>query len=393
MQRDGDASGQVPVQESGPSSGRTGGAATPSVLPDLLRAEPRTSLDGSLAALATELEQVVGGIDPVVRQKTRRRLLAVAAVGRPASAPETRLGLLRRRPFLPRVAVLTGIVALAVGVTAHLSASALPGDRLYGVKTAREHLSIFLTTNLHSDGVARLVLADRRVGELEQLAPTVVAAGGPRGSSVLAGRADDAHLAGLEVSTLHAFDTQTQAGMRSLVADGRAEDAALVVRFTDQMTDRLTALQPRLEPTAQDVVATSLDMLVSARAVAVTALGAPATLASAPVLPPVTVPSPTVSDAPLPVLPTPPPVEVATTQPPTVLPTVPVAAPTTPAPALAPTPSSTPTAAPTSTTTAPASPPTSTSPAPSSPDPVQSILGPVISLLPTPLPADGPHNS
>jgi hypothetical protein len=105
---------------------------------------------------------------PVMRERFRNelrsRLMSEAAV---VLAPRRRAPLfLFLRPALAAAAVAVLVLAGATGA----SASSLPGDFLYGVKRAGENVQVALTF----DDLARMQLlselADRRLGELAEVA-------------------------------------------------------------------------------------------------------------------------------------------------------------------------------------------------------------------------------
>jgi hypothetical protein len=107
---------------------------------------------------------VVGPTDEF-RLALRQRLLAVGAVA-PAAAPPT------AAPWRRRLVAAGAVVAIATGgaaATAVASEHALPGDRLYDVKRAMEHVQLALASSDVAKGERSLAIASTRLGEVQAL--------------------------------------------------------------------------------------------------------------------------------------------------------------------------------------------------------------------------------
>jgi hypothetical protein len=116
---------------------------------------------------------------PIFRAAARQRLMQriggespPAVVPLPSAGPggpaQARPAFLRRR-WVWRIAA--GLLAATVAVVATLttSASALPGDPLYGLKTAREELDLRLATDDQAEVLSMLQRADARLDETSRL--------------------------------------------------------------------------------------------------------------------------------------------------------------------------------------------------------------------------------
>lgn len=149
----------------------------------LLGAEDAGAPDGvspdlaRLVTLARALPVPETSMAPEVRDRMRRRLVAMAAVsataspdaGRPARAGERRsLGhwLGQRRTVAAAGMIVVLLLILGVGSAAR---DALPGDPLYRVKTATEAIRLATTSGKVARGERHLAMASERLTEVQQL--------------------------------------------------------------------------------------------------------------------------------------------------------------------------------------------------------------------------------
>jgi hypothetical protein len=108
---------------------------------------------------------VVAGPTDEFRLALRQRLLAVGAVA-PAPVLPT------AAPWRRRLVAAGAVVAIATGgaaATAVASEHALPGDRLYDVKRAMEHMQLALAHSDVAKGERYLAIASTRLGEVQAL--------------------------------------------------------------------------------------------------------------------------------------------------------------------------------------------------------------------------------
>jgi hypothetical protein len=233
-----------------------------------------------LSALAPALD---GEPDPAFRDRTRARLVAMAAVRtpEPAPVPAWRRALAARAPDAApnrwRTRATAGLAGAALTVTAlatlvALAADARPGDVLYGLKRGTEQTQLALAGD--GRGQTLLDFASTRLEELRALAgdqaAALPAAGGADSATpvVLAAGADPE----LVVETLDTMDRQTAEGASWLgdrsvatVDDGPLDDLAA---WAAGQSAGLAELQPDLPGEASADVQESLALLdvVSARA-------------------------------------------------------------------------------------------------------------------------------
>jgi uncharacterized membrane protein YgcG len=137
---------------------------------------------------AAELREIVGivaairpptvpGLDPAVRARQRRDLLAAISASGPArrfNGPEnqatpSRFSFFRAlRPGLAFGVSLVVAASALTGGTVYAARDALPGDSLYAVKTAAERVQLSLATSDADRVRLYLDLADRRLAEIER---------------------------------------------------------------------------------------------------------------------------------------------------------------------------------------------------------------------------------
>lgn len=237
-----------------------------------------------LSALAPALD---GEPDPDFRERTRARLVAMAAVRSPEPAPVPgwrRLLAARAPDAAPsrwRARATAGLAGAALTVTAlatlvALAADARPGDVLYGLKRGTEQTQLALAGD--SRGQTLLDFASTRLEELRALAgeqaSALPAAGGE--DTAVSGSAPAVLAAGadpeLVVETLDTMDQQTADGASWLgdravatVDAGPLEDLAV---WAAAQSAGLQELQPDLPGEAAADVQESLALLdgVGARA-------------------------------------------------------------------------------------------------------------------------------
>lgn len=149
------------------------------------------------------------GIDPAFRDRLRTRLVAVAQVHGVGTETDTPPASKRRVSLPRRAALLSGTLAVLIGLSGVGVASngAVPGDALYSVKRSREAAQLALAQSDSSRGQLHLQFARTRLTEA---------------SSV---RSDSAELS----RALDDMDADTRSAMRELgsVAVSRKSTAAL----------------------------------------------------------------------------------------------------------------------------------------------------------------------
>jgi Domain of unknown function (DUF5667) len=205
---------------------------------------------GRLQELAPRLD---GEPDPDFRAATRARLVAMAAVRQPATAPAPPLKRLLTAPAAParwRTRLTAGLAGAALTVTAlaglvAVSADAGPGDVLYGVKRGTEDTQLALAGDARR-GQTLLDFAGTRLTEL---------------GALLRDGADPA----LVADTLATMDAQTRQGAAwesRRAVDGR--DAATLERLAawqGGQSARLGALRPEIPAAAGERYDASLSLL------------------------------------------------------------------------------------------------------------------------------------
>jgi hypothetical protein len=115
-------------------------------------------------ALSTAGGMVAGPSDDF-RLALRQRLIAVGAVAPAPAAPTA-------APWRRRLVAAGAVMAIATGgaaATAVASEHALPGDRLYDVKRAVEHMQLALAHSDLAKGERYLAIASTRLGEVQAL--------------------------------------------------------------------------------------------------------------------------------------------------------------------------------------------------------------------------------
>ncbi|XVS64093.1 DUF5667 domain-containing protein [Actinosynnema sp. CA-299493] len=204
----------------------------------------------AVVALLREAAVTVGP-DEAAKARMRARVLGAA------EAPPTKLD----RPVRERRTGARGRLAVALaaalcllfslaGMSLLLSRDALPGDALYGVKRTAESASLGLTFGEESKGYKRLEFAAARVAEIETLVDRYrESGGGPLGGYLTA---------------LTDFDADAAAGSRVLTALGSSADRRVLEGlrdWADSQATRLTGLRASLPAEAADRAGTSLDLL------------------------------------------------------------------------------------------------------------------------------------
>jgi hypothetical protein len=140
-------------------------------LQDVLRRYPgrRDDLIG-LLQLSIDLGQLrPPAADPAFRLRARNRMLALAQRRRSLSNAPIRLGR-RLRPVLLAAAGVAASLALLAGGVSAASSTSLPGEPLYGVKTAIERIQLTLPADPATRARLQVQFADRRLGEAQRLA-------------------------------------------------------------------------------------------------------------------------------------------------------------------------------------------------------------------------------
>jgi hypothetical protein len=217
------------------------------------RAVSQRREDTVVARLSTLAPRLDGEPDPAWQATTRARLVAMAAVRTPEPAPVSPLRRLlapregRRSAWRTRLtAGMAGAAAAVTGLATvvALSADALPGDALYGVKRGTEQTQLVLAGDAR--GMALLGLASTRLDELGALL-------------------DEDPGADMVRDTLATMDQQTLEGAAWLA--GRAvetgEDAPLddLDGWTDGQSGSLGGLLPELPIAAQERAGDSVELL------------------------------------------------------------------------------------------------------------------------------------
>jgi hypothetical protein len=241
----------------------------------LLESGTRTDdpVAGPLLAVADALSAVPGveGPRPEFRAALRQRLVAVATVqgvGAPAESSLTRAraatGTWRVQRRLTALAagaaVITGVTGVALGAT-----RSLPGDPFYGVKRAAEGAQLATTVGTEPRGKRHLEFARTRLTEVEELAGTSAALAPAGDGAFIAAGGDQSGTAKLIVDTLHDMDVQTRDGANDLFAayrdSGSIEPLRALDRFTQDQYRRLQTLLPELPASAQPSARSSLALL------------------------------------------------------------------------------------------------------------------------------------
>jgi len=217
-----------------------------------------------------------GEPDPAFRAATRARLVAMAAVrtAEPAPASGLRRLLARADDLTPshwRSRLTAGLAGAAVAVTAlaglvAVSADALPGDALYGLKRGTEQTQLALASDA-SRGQTLLGFAGTRLDELEALvqdgASALPAAGASTagGTTVLAAGPDPE----LILETIETMDDETSEGAAWLTDRAvRTDDQQPLdelAAWADEQSAGLAVLGPEMPAEARDAVANSLALL------------------------------------------------------------------------------------------------------------------------------------
>ncbi|MBA2390777.1 MAG: hypothetical protein H0V67_11045 [Geodermatophilaceae bacterium] len=212
---------------------------------------------------------------PAFRAETRQRMLALAEqretpAGREPAGhrPGPRTAASRRLPapewgrrFAIPLAVVC-VVTATLGLLTLGSRDALPGDTLYAMKRAAEHVQLGLTWDRDERGFALLHFAETRLDEVTELvqAPGALAGGAP-GVSLAAGAATDEAV----LTTLAEMDQQTAAGISLLTAAAveRSDKATLDILPTWAAGQQrlLGALVDQMTRTEQDRARISLALL------------------------------------------------------------------------------------------------------------------------------------
>jgi Domain of unknown function (DUF5667) len=200
--------------------------------PAMARAELRR-----LVQLANELEASAAGSGPSPRFRAaaRARLLSAIDPAAPGTSNLTALDrtvrVRKRRPGRWLVRASAGLLAatLATGATLTASASALPGDPLYGLKQAREELSLRLALDDQDRVLAHLRQADARLDETARLLEQ--------------GRTTDA------LETAQQYDHSVERATTTFVVTIDSGDAA--VARTEHLETKLGEQQDRLEALLQ----------------------------------------------------------------------------------------------------------------------------------------------
>lgn len=181
--------------------------------------------DAALPETAALLGAVYGGAGTRVRAAARARHLAslrarAEELGRPAPAGVTELAprsARRGRRSLAVAAAWAAALLLGAGAAGMAADSALPGDALYGIKQAAEHVHLVLPGSSETAVARRLALTDRRLDEAEGLASAGSGDAGERGEQLAATIA--AALAELDAADAAAGD---DAALRRRVAAATA---------------------------------------------------------------------------------------------------------------------------------------------------------------------------
>ena len=217
-----------------------------------------------LARLGQQLARAELGPAADFRQLLRAELVAAAAPHRVAAAaraaaPVARPTPLHTRARQPRRLVLAAKVtaslsaaAVVVGGVGVASASALPGDALYGVKRGTESLQLDLTHGDTSVGLLKLQFATTRLTEVRGL---IRRAGGVSASP---GRHPlPASVQSAIASTLASMDSDTDSGAQLLRTAYLAAPQTTVLTkladFTSTQVQSLTAVLPALPAPAAAV--------------------------------------------------------------------------------------------------------------------------------------------
>lgn len=206
-----------------------------------------------LAHLARTLPVPAVGPSPRFTADLRDRLLAEGSLlpsaesdARPGGAREIRLGHLRLTEIRRRdpaglggalrpATVVAGLLASVVALVM-VSASALPGDALYGVKRRLESAQVALTWSDSARGAALLDDAGTRLDEAERL----IARSGGKPADV---RAE------LEIALVGFREAATRGGallLRGAAAGARRNDLVRVSRFVVDVGPRVHVLSSRL---------------------------------------------------------------------------------------------------------------------------------------------------
>ncbi len=111
-----------------------------------------------------------------VPQTTLARAGAIIRAPRPLARPVTRPAAVPFRRFRLSslaAALVLGLIALSlltVGASAAASSNALPGEPLYPVKTTLEQIQVSITTDPYERAQLSLILSQRRLSEIQDLA-------------------------------------------------------------------------------------------------------------------------------------------------------------------------------------------------------------------------------
>jgi hypothetical protein len=299
--------------------------------------------DSAIFALAARLHMSAAQMpepDPRSVEAFARRLRAEPVPEQPSRlAALQRLAIPRPRFQFAPLAAAAAVAVFAVFLIPALNS--LPGDALYGLKTASENTRVLISSG-PSEARVRLGLAEERFEEVDDLlerAANQQAFAGAGTYAAAVGDIDDPELVKLVAETLSRAGEQIVAAAQILIATptATATDLAQLVAISrqGQQVAETAALQlPTVEPPARNTVTTLAR--VEAQAEAVRKLGAPVTTPE---------PCPTATPTPIPTAtpttsPTPTPSLDSTPAP------IPTASPA-PTPCVSPTPSPTPTPVPT----------------------------------------------
>jgi Domain of unknown function (DUF5667) len=232
-------------------------------------------------AVVAELRRLAPALDckpdPAFRAATRGRLVAMAAVRAPGSAPASGLWrlLAARAPGAPaarwRAQLTAGLAGAALTVPAlaalvAVADGARPGDLLYDVKRGTEQTQLALAGD--SRGQTLLGFASTRLDELEALVGSGGAAlpaatpAGPADATVSAAGADP----GLVLETLRTMDEQTEEGTVWLtdhaVDTADAEPLDHLATWAAGHADGLAALRDLVPDAAGEAVERSLTLVI-----------------------------------------------------------------------------------------------------------------------------------
>jgi hypothetical protein len=217
------------------------------VLLRLQRSADATALDPS--ARDRMRTKVIAGLPEILADRVTSTT-AATATGTAAVAPRTR----RPAGTRGRLAIAVGaafcLVLALCGMTMLLSNNALPGDPLYGLRRTVESAAMSLTFGDESKGFKHLSFAADRIDDIDSLAVRYPDLADSPAGDYLTAFAD--------------FDSDAAAGSSDLTGYASSNDPDVLDQvhdWTATQAARITAVIPKLPPSAQAAGATSLDLL------------------------------------------------------------------------------------------------------------------------------------